>query len=298
MSRSADTPGVPGAAAPASPGVAAPVGVFAALQRSGALRAATGTWAALALALAVLDDRAAQVPGWFAWGLGTLVLPALVLFTLVALPALPFVRLRRVGIAAGAVLATLVALGWALVVGLGVAWFGSPYGLIPWLGDDSIAGFARRHPELSVSTLPIDTMVRDAAGHAVELHPLDLPGATFAFEPCDAPPLPDRLGGLPTPPLPCVFRYRLERDGHLRQVFVFARETERPNDRTPLPYADWARARGAEFGGSRGGAGRRSAQHIELRAGERDWHVRVVTTRYSEAVLIAEGGGPLRLPAR
>jgi hypothetical protein len=68
------------------------------------------------------------------------------------------------------------------------------------------------------------------------------------------PPLADRLGGLPPPPpaLECRFRYRIARDGHERIVYVYERRrTNRadsqtlPND-TELPYAAWARARGAE----------------------------------------------------
>lgn len=272
-------------------------GVLAALRRSRALRVAGVAWLLLLVLVAATDDGAAGVPGWFVWGFATLLLPALVL----ALPAtllLPFARTRRVGIVLGALLATGVALLWALVVGVGLWWFGGPYGLIPWLGAGSVADFARRHPALSVSTLPIDTMVRDAAGRGVQVNSRDLVHADFAFEACDVPPLADRLGGLPPPPLPCVFRYRITRDGHVLQVYVFEEELPRRDAATPLPYADWARARGAEVGERRDGAGRRSIADLTFETPERDWHLRTIYTRYRQRVMIADGGGPLRLPER
>lgn len=278
-----------------APRADAPPGIGAALRRSRTLRVAGVAWLLLFVLVAANDGGAAGVPGWFAWGLATLLLPAVVLAALVALPLLPFARTRRAGIVLGALLATFVALLWALVVGVGLWWFGGPYGLIPWLGPGSVADFARRHPALSVSTLPIDTMVRDAAGRAVQMHPLDLAHAEFAFEPCDAPPLADRLGGLPPPPLPCIFRYRIARDGHLLQVHVHEEELPRRAAGTDLPYSDWARARGAGVG--LGGGGLRGTE-LELRGAERTWHVRVVHSRYRQRVLIAEGGGPLRLPDR
>jgi hypothetical protein len=54
--------------------------------------------------------HALQVPGWFAWGIVVLLLPAVALFAFAALPLLPFAPTRRAGIAIGAVLATLVRL--------------------------------------------------------------------------------------------------------------------------------------------------------------------------------------------
>lgn len=265
----------------------------AALRRSRSLRVAGVAWLLLLALVVANDPGAAGVPGWFAWGCATLLLPALVLALLVGLPLLPFARTRRAGIVLGASLATGVALVWALVVGLGVWWFGGPYGLIPWLGPGSVADFARRHPALSVSTLPVDTMVRDAAGRAVQMDPRDLAHAEFAFEPCERPPPADRLGGLPPPPLPCRFRYRIAREGRAVNVYVYEEEFRRRDDRTPLAYDDWARAHGAEVGARSGGL---RGTELELRGADQTWFVRVVHARYRQRLMIAEGGGPLRLP--
>jgi hypothetical protein len=278
-------------------------GVLAALRRSRGLKVAAVAWLLLIVLLAVLDPAAGRVPGWFAWGVATLLLPAVVLFALVALPLLPFARLRRAGIAIGAALAALVALLWAGVAGTGAWLSGGPYELMPWLDADSAAGLARRHPHLTVSLLGADTTVHDAAGRRVELVPADVTAERFVFEGCDLPPLADRLGGLPPPPLPCRFRYRLSRDGHERLVHVWERERVNRADWTtlpdgaPLPYADWGRARGAEIHTSSGGAGQRSVSELTLRQDGRIWQVRTIRTQFRHRVLIAEGGGPLHLPA-
>jgi hypothetical protein len=70
----------------------------AALRRSRALRVAVLVWILLIVLLVLLDDAALQVPGWFAWGIVVLLLPAVALFALAALPLLPFARTRRAGI--------------------------------------------------------------------------------------------------------------------------------------------------------------------------------------------------------
>jgi hypothetical protein len=285
------------AATPARPGVRA------ALRRSRSLKVAALAWLLLIVLLAALDDAAGRVPGWFAWGVATLLLPAVGLFALAALPLLAFAPLRRAGIALGATLAALVALLWALVAGVGAWLSGGPYELIFWLDADSAAGLARRHPDLTVSLLGADTTVRDAAGRRVELDLADVTAERFAFEDCGAPPTTERLGGLPPPALPCRFRYRLSRDGHERLVHVYERERVNRADWTtlpggaPLPYADWGRARGAEVQTGSGGGGQRSVSDLTLRQDGRIWQVRTIRTQFRHRVLIAEGGGPLHLPA-
>ena len=285
---------------------APPPGVLAALRRSRTLRVAAVVWILLVALLVLLDETALQVPGWFAKGIVILLLPAVVLFVLVALPLLPFASTRRAGIAMGAALATLVAALWALVIGLGVWLGGSPYALIPPLDPDSVAGFARRHPALSVSTtLTVDTTVRDGAGRALVLRPSEVSNASFAFEACDPPPLADRLGGLPPPPaaLACAFRYRMARDGEERVVYVYERRRVNSQDWTTLPggaelpYDAWARTRGAKPDEDHPWAARGGTVYTQAQAGGRSWLVR--QTRYPKSwhrLLIAEGGGPIDLP--
>jgi len=287
------------AATPARPGVRA------ALRRSRSLKVAAVAWLLLIVLLATLDTAAAQVPFWFAWGVATLLLPAVVLFAIAALPLLPFARLRRAGIAIGATLATGVALLWALVVATGTWLSGGPYELLPWLDADSAAGLARRHPDLTVSLLEAGTTVYDEAGRRVQLDLADVAAERFAFEDCTLPPLADRLGGLPPPPAPleCLFRYRIARDGHERLVYVYGRpRANRADDQTlpdgaELPYEAWARARGAEVDWRTTGAGRRHATTMSMRADGRTWQLRTLRTEFRHRLLIAEGGGPLNLPA-
>lgn len=277
--------------------------MLAALRRSRSLRVAAVAWLLLIALLATLDDAAGRVPGWFAWGVATLLLPAAVLFAIAALPLLPFARLRRFGIAVGAALAAAVALLWALVAATGAWLSGGPYELFFWLDADSAAGLARRHPELTVSLLGADTTVHDATGRRVELDLADVTAERFAFEDCTLPPLADRLGGLPPPPLPCRFRYRLSRDGHERVVHVYERERVNRADSTTLPggaelpYAEWGRARGAEIRTSFAGSGQRSVAELTLSQDGRVWQVRTIRTQFRHRVLIAEGGGLLHLPA-
>jgi hypothetical protein len=260
------------------------------------VRFALAAWGLVALLFLALDPSAAGQPLAFARRLASLVLPSLLVWGVAWLLALPFGARRR-GHAIGATLCGLLALPWLLLGPAGRWLFASPFGFVPWGDPHFVYQFAARHPQLEVSTWPIEVRVSDREGRFVELRPLDLLDAQLAFEPCGDGLGPERFGGLPPHPASrCAFRYRLEQPEHTRLVYVYRIESDERLEPVRPHFERWAESIGADVGGTWSGSsgsrnqGGRSEGTLEIRDGERTRYVRIVQRRYDASIYLPEGG--------